>query len=717
MKIFSKGSSNKFVLCAAMAVTALTCSSIAVAEEAGDTQDSSVEGVQDIVVTANKRSENLQKTPAAVSVIREDLLVNSGVVDITHLNKLVPSLVLGKQSSNAVLFLRGVGQTSSTPAAQPAISQNIDGVYVPRDLGGSTMFDLERVEVLPGPQGTLYGRSSAGGVINFVTRKPGKDFAAEGSVEVGNYALVHAFAGVDVPLTDNLFFRGALDVNKRDGYASNGTMDEDSLSGRASLLFEPSGGFSGLLQYTYIRGGGLGVSLKAKGGANPPFASTTDPWFNSFPTDGLLFRQRGHIVTGNFRMDLSDDVTLSLISNYSESTVQHNQQFLLTLKALFPMKVWQVSNELRLASKGSGPLKWMTGLYWYKSHTNMGPNLYVPGGPQVAEVNFDNKLDSLAVFGEVTYSLSDKFRVTLGGRYSSDRFDGSGHQFVLLPPPGSQEFYEASERKGRIDWKVGVEYDVAERSMLYLTAQSGYLQGGYTQVDKNSGFDKTFRPVKMIAFTAGSKNRFLDNRLQINNEMFYYIYNDYQTTTVALDPNTNATAFIIRNLPKTEIYGNQLDIVYSPTSDTDLSLSAAYLHTKVVKGIPSPTTPPPVGYNSFLGYEMPNAPKWTINGAIEHRFPLANGGKITARIASSYNSGYWISFAQEAFTHQDAFTKTDVNLTYYAPKERWYLGAWARNLENSAVYYGSQSPAFDGDSVPAAIDAPRTYGIRAGFNF
>lgn len=709
---------KKYCLCAAAAAAALAWSSVAVAQEADDTAAETSQGLQDIVVTANKRSENLQRAPAAVSVVGEDLLANAGIVDITQLNKLVPSLVLGKQGSNAVLFLRGVGQTSSTPAAQPAISQNIDGVYVPRDLGGTVMFDLERVEVLPGPQGTLYGRSAAGGVINLVTRKPGKDFAVEGSINVGNYALVHGFTGVDVPLTDGLYFRGALDINKRDGYVSNGTMDEDSLAGRASLLFEPSDRVSALLQYTYIRAGGLGVNLKAKGGANPPFGSTTDPWFNSFPTDDTSFHQRGHIITGSLDVDLNDDVTLSYIGNYSKSTTLQKQQFFLTLFAEFPLKVWQVSQELRLTNNGSGRLKWLGGLYWYKSHSNMGPTLSVPGGgPKIASVLFDNKLDSWAAFGEATYSVSDDFRVTVGGRYSSDKFDGSGYQINFLPPPGSSEFYDASERKGRVDWKVGVQYDAAAQSMLYLTAQSGYLQGGFTQVDKGSNFDKTFKPVEMIALTGGSKNRFFGNSLQINAEIFYYSYKNYQTQTVALDPVTNVTKFIIRNMPVTEIYGNQLDIVYSPTRNTDLSLSVAYLHSEVTKGIAPPSTPPPVGYKSFLGYEMPNAPKWTINGSIEHRFPLANGGNITARIASSYSSGYWLSFNQEAFTRQGSFTKTDANLTYNAPDGRWYLGAWARNLENSAVYYGAQSPSFDGASVPAAIDAPRTYGIRAGFNF
>lgn len=688
------------------------------AAPAGEADTDSSGGLADIIVTASKRSENLQKAPSAVSVVGGDRIADSGLVDATQLSKIVPGLVIGRQGANAVLFLRGVGQTSSTPAAQPGISLNIDGVYVPRELGGATMFDLERVEVLPGPQGTLYGRNSAGGAINLVTRKPGREFAAEGFAEVGNYGLVHTFGAVDVPVAESLAVRAAVDVNMRDGYLSNGANDADSLSGRISALYEPGSGVSALLQYTYLRQGGVGMAYMAKGGdKGPPFGSTSDPWFNSFPNDDLSYRYRGHIVTGNVGIDLSDNITLNYIANYSQAKLEHRLQFFGTLHNRYPQSLKQYSQELRLANDGTGRLKWLAGLFWYKAESLADVNLSIPGGPPIVFVHFGNKLDSWAAFGQATYSISDAFRLTVGGRYSSDKFDGEGSQVAVFPPPAVSQTYAAALRKGRADWKIGVEYDAAPQSMLYLTAQSGYLQGGFTQVDIRSTLPKTFDPVKLIAFTGGAKNRFLDNRLQINNEIFYYIYSDYQTQTVGIDQNTNLTAFLIRNAPKTVIYGNQLDVTYNATDNTDLNVSVAYLHSEITKGFSPPSTPAPAGFNSFKGYEMVNAPKWTINGAIEQRFPLGNGGKITARVSSTYNSGYWTVFTQEAYTRQKSFTKTDANLTYYAPEERWYLGAWIRNMENTATYFGTGQPSFDGSFVPTFIDAPRTYGLRAGFNF
>lgn len=469
---------------------------------------------------------------------------------------------------------------------------------------------------------------------------------------------------------------------------------------------KPGGGFSALLQYSHTRENGLGTAALFRGTANPPFGSATNPWFNSYPTDGFFLRNRGHVLTGNFTYELNDNVTISYLPSYMRAKSDYNNEFGF-LFANFTQSVKQYSQELRL-SGNSDRLKWLLGLYWYKSNSG----LFVKASPAaiippIVFVNLTNRLKSYAGFGQVTYSITDALRLTVGGRYSSDGFNGGGNQIVI--PTAFSEFYNASKRKGRADWKLGAEYDVGARSMLYATVQSGYLQGGWTQTDVSSPFPKTFKPVKLVAFTAGSKNRFLDNRLQINNEVFYYSYKDYQTQTVTADQATGQTAFLVFNLPKSEIYGDQLDIAYSVDDNTDLNFTAAYLHTKITKGFPTPPT--------AQGLELPNSPKWTLNGSIEHRFPLANGAKITARVASSYNSGYWLLFTHVPFSRQKSFTKTDVNLTYYGVDDKWYFGTWGRNLEKSAVYYGSNLPDAPGLPILTSIDAPRTYGVRAGFKF
>lgn len=659
----------------------------------------------EIVVTANKRSQNLQKTPSAISVVGQDAIRNGGVTDATQLSKLVPALVIGKQSASAVVFLRGVGQTNSSPAAQPGVSTNIDGIYLPRELAGGAFFDLERVEVLPGPQGTLYGRNAAGGAVNLVTRKPGKEMGIEGFIEAGNLQAVHAFTAINVPLGDTVAVRAAIDANRRDGYLSNGTNDANALAGRLGISLTPSDSLSLLVQYEHTRDRGFGPQNIMRGTDHPPYGSPTDPYFDSFPTDDIYQHNDGNIVTGEIRYDLGG-VTLTYLPGYMSANNVAGVQFNGFLYSTFRSTLKQFSQEVRLTSDDSGRLKWLFGLFQYSANSAVEPDVGLPGGPIVNRVRIYNKLNSYAAFGEASYSLTDSFRLTLGGRYSIDTFDGNGSQTSIFSP---QVVFAAKDTAHRADWKIGAEYDVGPQSLLYATAQSGYLQGGFTQADLASANPHTFKPVKLVAFTGGIKDRFLGNRLQINNEVFYYDYKDYQLQTIPFDAASQQTIFLVINVPKARIFGDQLDIAYSAGPNTDFNLSMIYLDAKITKGLND--TP------SYQGFQLPNAPKFTANLAIEQRFPLASGGHIAARVATTINSGYWTVFTHDDFTHQDSFTKTDANLTYYAANGRWNVQAFVRNLEDSVVYYGSSSSEGPGHPAPTFIDVPRTYGVRVEFKY
>lgn len=656
----------------------------------------------EIVVTASKREQNLQDVPAAISVIGGATVGTAGVFDTTQLPKLVPGLVTGKQGTSAVVFLRGVGQTISSPATQPGISTNLDGIYLSRVAAGASFFDLERVEVLPGPQGTLYGRNAAGGVVNIVTRKPRNEYSADGFVEIGNYGLIHGFVGVDLPISENLSVRGAIDVNQRDGYLSNGGNDADTIAARVTAVFKPSQDFSAMVQYTHLREGGIGSQNIARGTSNPPFGSNADPYFSSFPSDNLFVKVRGDIVTGKVSLRISDGVTLDYQPSYIRTKSRQGYQFNGDRYGIFNPRTKQYSQELKLSGDGSR-IKWLVGGFWFDSLEELDVAV---GMPAVGFVQMNNKVKSYAAFGEATYSISDKFRVTGGARYSHDNFEGSGFQKV--PPAGIDVVYLSSDTKGRADWKIGVEYDVADDSMFYATAQSGYLQGGFTQVDYRSSFPKTFEPTSLVAASAGLKNKFLDNSLQVNAEIFFYSYNNYQLQTTISNSTTTETSFVVVNAPKSEIYGGQLDISYNPSRNTRLDLAVSYLSAKITQGL---NTAP-----SYDGFTLPNAPKWTINAGIEHRFPV-KGGDIVARVATYFNSGYWTVFTHDDFSYQGAFTKTDLNLTYKESSGRWDFGFFARNIENSVVYYGSGAGNGPGTFLPTFVDAPRTYGLRAGFNF
>ena len=194
----------------------------------------------EIVVTSLKISQTAQSVPAAVTAVNGDELDKLGVTDLQSLAALVPSLQINTIRTQASITFRGVGQTLNSPNADPQNAVNLNGLYVPMEMSGVSFYDVERAEVVPGPQGTLYGHNATGGVVNVITKRPGTEYGGEGFVEYGNYQTVHAFAALDVPVNDQFAVRGALNVLSHNGYYNNGEDDADSKAGRLTGVWKPS---------------------------------------------------------------------------------------------------------------------------------------------------------------------------------------------------------------------------------------------------------------------------------------------------------------------------------------------------------------------------------------------------------------------------------------------------------------------------------------------
>lgn len=662
----------------------------------------------DIVVTAEKRETRLQDVPAAITAVGGETLAKVGIFDQTQLSKVAPGLNIGAQGSNGVVFLRGVGQPQGSPNAQPGVAVNMNGVYLPRESGATPLFDLQRVEVLPGPQGTLYGRNAAGGAVNFITNRP--VFRTEGSVtlEVGNYDLIHPTAVINLPVGDTVAIRAAGEYFKRDGYLANGSNDRDSYSGRLSVLVRPTDTVSGLVMANYTHEGGIGSNsiLYSELGVRGQFNPTGDLWEQTFPTDQLSTDRDTLVLQGEFNLDLSDAVTLTYVPGFVDISSREVIQFQGVRVSPLDRFVRQYSQELRLSGSGAR-LDWLFGLFYYKASHE-----FISRSTPTTRQEFYNDLDSLAAFGQATYSLTDALRLTLGGRLSRDKFDGFARG---TNPPFSNAnpgIGGGSDTDTRIDWKVGAEYDVAPESMLYGTVQTGYLMGGFRQVGTT-----LFEPAKLTAYTAGSKNRFFDRILTVNLEGFYYDYKDYQLQYV------QGTNFLTVNAPA-RVYGVQLDLVLEPTDNSTFNLGAVYQKGEITDSV---GRYPRNGFGlvSIDGFELPNAPDLTITAGYTHTFDLANGGEIQAQVQTYYNSGYWMVFTHDLNTRQDDYTNTDLTLTYYAPGGGWSLGAWVRNLENEAVVIGANKPGAPAAGLPPEswplaapyINAPRTYGLRAQVSF
>jgi iron complex outermembrane receptor protein len=287
-----------------------------------------------------------------------------------------------------------------------------------------------------------------------------------------------------------------------------------------------------------------------------------------------------------------------------------------------------------------------------------------------------------------------------------DKIAGRGSQTLRLLDGtvlGAPDLFGAPMDDDRFDWKVGIETDVAQKSLLYANVQTGYLQGGFTPPP--SDMITTFEPAKLLAFNLGAKNRFLGDRLQINDEFFFYDYDDYQITFTR-----PPAAAITINAAKAEIYGNQLDIDFLPARGTELFLNATWLHAEYTKFV-DPLPP----FQDLEGFQLQLSPTLSGTAGLQQQWWLGRGGVLAARAEVYYNDGFWGTYNHVPNTYQSSYTRTDVTLTYTTDDEKWSVSAYVNNIEDEAVY-PNLTAAGTGE-ILSTISLPRTYGVRMAVRF
>lgn len=678
-------------------------------------QASSSVTVGEIVVTAQLRSQSVQKVPASVSVLDDTLLVNRGTTSLVQVTQLAPALRIAPLRSQTFIFLRGVGQSLSEPNADPQIAANVNGVYVPSEMNGGAFFDVERIEVVPGPQGTLYGRNAAGGVINLFTKRPGQEMAANGFIEVGNYDSINALIGVNVPLTDTLAIRAAATLNRHDGWYTNGMQGLETSGGRLTAVWEPDDATTITAIGAYVHEGGIPDT----GQLRP--SSWGDPREMRYDPDSIDAGSnvRSTMASLEINRDLTDGIRLTYLGGYNRFNSH-------VISSFFPIPVGNIdvpfkiindqrnrstSQEVRL-NISNDRLDAVLGAYYFWN------NSFYSVWAATTFRQMTAKSEGQAAFGQATYSLTDGLRLTGGLRYSHTKksLDGSTQN---PPTTGTILPFIGEKSESRLDWRAGVEFDTGPASMLYANAQTGFTPGGFSGATSSTTSTDalSFEKVTLLAYSAGMKNRLLDNRLTLNFEGFYYDYKNYQVAS--RDPATLQAT--VRNAEKARIYGAQIDADWAITPDDRLTLGVVYTNAKVNRLIlPVPQLGPgAVPITDLSGFSLPNAPKWTINASFEHIFRLGSGAQIEALVNTQYSSGYWLFYWHPDNGYQDAKSRTDFTLTYRPENKRWSISGWVRNIEDSTVYLfgGAPAPVVPGNRAILGMDAPRTYGGRLTFEF
>lgn len=672
--------------------------------------------IGDIIVTAQKRSENLQRTPAAVTFVGAEEIRSRQLLDITALASFAPSVRTNYENTAAQFFIRGVGQQVDRAGVPQAVAFVQDGIFIPAHVAGVGLYDVQNIQILPGPQGTLYGSSAIGGVIQVTTNRPTRDLEGSLLVEAGNYGLAHVTAIGNAPVAKDLSLRLVYDGIYCGGYFNNGTGNDKRTGFRLSSLYEPAGStFSLLLKAGYVMD-------HARSQPSVPFPFQTSPAYDvpKFDAATAFFYPPNGIDNSIGRLNI-DVLTLSgtaawkvggIDFSLTSGYVQQRQPGLnqaVTGGLLVPQtyEIDLFSNELRLSNSTTARLNWIVG--FFQQYNKISEDYVF--GPNLTGLDDDTKYKTYALFGQATYSVLEGTRLTGGLRLSQDMVSTRNATLIFPTFPGfgrGTQMFSFSQKYRRVNFKAGVEHDLGSRSMLYGAIQSGFNPGTYNGNFPNP--DSPVKPQSMIGYTLGLKNRFLDSRLQLNIEGFLYNYKDQIITTS--DQSTGINAAL--NASRSRIYGVQVDAVYRPTTGTSLHANVGYLNARFTDFV-VPFSTGPIDYS---GYTMTFSPNFTANLGGEQIVDIGeDSGSLALRVDTYLSTAFELAFDHPANFRQGGFSRTDASITYRSPGDRWEIGIWAKNLEDKAIV--ATGGTVQGRSYPGVVflDPPRTFGGRLSIKF
>ncbi|WP_179562986.1 TonB-dependent receptor [Sphingomonas sp. R3G8C] len=670
-------------------------------------------GLGEIVVTAEKRPSVAQNTPIAMTVATGADLARNGVSDVNGLANVAPTVNIAQNNANTMITIRGVSSRDYSETGDPAVAVSIDNFYLQRAFAlNAALFDVERVEVLRGPQGTLYGRNATAGAVNIQSVKPGDKFSLNAAGEIGNYGTLNLEAGMTVPLTDTLSVRVAGTRQTRDGYRTNpgyrGGDDNDTSGARLHVLWKPTPRLSILVTGEYVDVGGVGAVIKGVpySGLNSDGTLT----IGSAKTWNVNHQGYTDITAKAVRTAISYDLdfaTLSFFGGYQQSVLHrdNDQDGGTSYNYGFQQNenVKDQNYELRLSSNNAHGLTWQLGAYAFKETDALNTYFQVHGlSPDPFNFyTFDYNVGSRskAAFAQVGYDLTDSLKAEAGIRYTQDDKYQRGYNIIAGTYSDLDNVYSGNQ----VTWHFGLNYKISPGHLLYAKVDKGYKAGGYTTTN-------SFGPEKIIAYEVGSKNRFLGNALQVNLTGFYYDYSGLQAQVE--DPDT-ALVYTL-NAGKAHVYGGEAEVVWLATPGTKIDLNAAYLHARYVDFCTITTDPCPAA-NDLAGNTLPQAPKWTLAGGIQQDIHLP-GGTLTPRVQTRYVTRTYFTVYNTAAERQDPYFKTDAQLTWTPDNGPYTITAYVRNIENNTILTSVGEASYAGGYL-VQFAAPRTYGARIAYKF
>jgi iron complex outermembrane recepter protein len=724
--------------------------------QASQTEDQ----LSEIIVTAERRPEDLEKTAISIATVSGDALIREDAVKLDDAIGTVPGVNIIGGPAGFLVRIRGEGINIPPTFGEPSVPVMSDGMYnaqVTTTFYG--FYDVARVEVLRGPQGTLFGKNSTGGVVNIVTNDPTNSEEGTALISVGDYRTLNTQFMYNSPLADDLALRISGSTSSHEGYLSNGDNGLGSQSARIKLRYAPTEALSILVAAE------LSNSDSTPPGSVLAFGNTccttdsahgsTNPWYDPAPGGNYWraqYRRYWADIDYDFgwgKLSLLPSVQTFFLSWRNNFAPGGNvAQYQASTGGYQTSGQNQYAGEIHLESEDSSKLKWLVGVYYYNTPDwiTQGSNLVsATGAPQLPALypndpTFtyeDEGIRDLAAFAQTTIPITDSLRVTAGVRETSNRktVDYINNPAANTPGEAYLTPWNTVLSTSQFTYKAGLEGELSRASLLYAQVSTGFVAGGF-----NFNNDSTFRPETITAFEIGSKNRFLDDKLQINAEIFDNEAKNVQTFYQLANPFYNGTTitapqFVNQVEPATaRSFGGELETVYLLTRQDRIDFSAAYLHARfrhfsdacLAYGGSNSSGPcagvwPPIPGLVHVAYDggvMPQSPTWTFTAAYEHTFSLNNGATITAHADTRYYTQNYL-----VFTYKDPFppfpadtdvvpsaTISNASMTFVTPNRKWNFEAWIKNIENTPLKTGAFGPNLQ-------LGDPRTFGVSAWVHF
>ena len=703
-------------------------------------------GLQDIIVTAQRRGQNLQTVPISISVLDGRTLAQTGVRDPRDLAQLVPGLTFqsGTAVSDTSIFIRGIGISDFNANTTGAVGIYVDDVFIGGNAGKLfNVFDSGGVEVLKGPQGTLYGRNTTAGAIRFSSRMPSDTLSVDASALYGRFDDRRLEGGIGGPLVDGLIkVRIAGLYDRNDGYGRNRVTgrrinDIDMWAARGIVDITPSDTL--LLRWIVHGGHNRGDARQAQHvGSGIGFLGEPEVSPAGVPLDGLGYADTDrdkdagdYDVEGQERLNLFgsslnaqlklDQVTLTSITAYesvSRDTLEDTDASpndIITGR--FVERPRQFSEEVRLQSTGERRLTWLLGGYYFRdrlktaSSYDLLRSLRDPtaplGGfdPAQSIGNFAypyrQATDSLAAFGQLDFKLSDKLTATAGLRYSHDRIDFD-YDGAFVEPTITVPVLSARQRKNYQDlsYRGALTYDIGQ-GILYASASKGYNSGGFPGSAATDPRQLApYRSEQLYAYEAGVKKDLLDRILRVDGSVFYYDYKDLQV--FIFDVSGALPVQRKLNAGNARVYGAEAGFAVQPTRFVNVTFNGSYLNTKY-------TSFTALSQADYSGNRLISAPRLAASGSITASQPLNDRMLLRGRLDGSYQSSIYLTPDNAANYRVPAYGLVNAKLSLLMDDERYEIALFGKNITGKRfVTYRSPSLTLD----LLYYNEPATYGAQ-----